>query len=83
VVTKRFVVHETFDIPARSGLLVVGRLSGGDVSAGTVLRTEVGDEVTVLAVEFPTARTISEGETTLLVPRDAKPHLHIHAVLEA
>jgi hypothetical protein len=64
-------------------LLVVGRLSGGDISAGSILRTEAGDEFTVLAVEFPTPQALSEGDTTLLMPRDAMAHLQVDAVLEA
>jgi hypothetical protein len=66
----QFEVIEVYDIPARGGLLVVGREMGGSARRGMVLRdSATGSTYAVLGVEFPTPRGMREGLVTIVVER--------------
>jgi len=69
--TVRFGVDEVFDLPTRSGLLVVGIFIDGQPVCIPSFRdtTTTGHPLTVIGVEFATARTLRTGQTTFLLDR--------------
>jgi hypothetical protein len=68
--TARFSIDLVFDLPARQGLLAVGKVQSGVVTAGmTLLDTQTGTPVKVLGVEFESPADRRLGQTTLLLER--------------
>ncbi|GIF09170.1 hypothetical protein [Actinoplanes siamensis] len=66
----RFHISEVFDIPARGGLIAVGRIRDGEIVGVPRLRDDTsGNLVHVLAIDHPTPRTRRTGETILVVDR--------------
>ena len=66
----RFVVNEVFDIATRAGLIVVGHAEPRDFIGVPNLRDELtGHPINIIAVDFPTPRTMRTGETILVVDR--------------
>lgn len=77
----QFTISDIFDLPARAGLLATGILTGGDISAPTILVDATGRLIDVVGVEFLTPRNQSEGSVTLLLSRESGERLRPGDVL--
>lgn len=78
----RFVVHRTFDVQSRGGLLVSGHLERGDLAPPmTLVQEGTGERIRILALEFGTREAIRENRFTLLVDRTAAGNLEPGSVL--
>jgi hypothetical protein len=70
VTAVQFCVNEVFDIPGRVGLLAVGSTRNGEFMGIPRLRDDAtGQPVHVLGVDHPTPRTLTTGETILVIDR--------------
>jgi hypothetical protein len=68
--TAQFSIEEVFDLRSRGGLLAVGRVVAGRISAGMTLQDpSTGQRVRVLGVEFLTPKARQLGRTTLVLER--------------
>lgn len=79
-----FVVAEVYDLSSRAGLLCVGRLESGEISAGDVLRvSRTQASVRVMAVEFQSPAQRIGNTVTLVLERVAQLSLERDDLLEA
>jgi hypothetical protein len=66
----RFRVDETFDVPSRGGLVVVGTVLGPEpVGLPEFVDEQTGARLRLLGVDFPTPKTRRTGQTVYIVDR--------------